>query len=127
MILTKAARYDTRPAQVVPDLRMGIARRTMKTSKAYLAGIGATGVLVGWIVGMLVLGSGIVAFDGVPDLGRAPAPLERVVLKEGGRGAKDDRARLTTSGQARRADPRSAARRPGISRDRAPHGGRRGG
>ena len=97
----------------------------MKTSKAYLAGIGATGVLVGWIVGMLVLGSGIVAFDGVPDLGQAPAPLERVVLKEGGRGAnRSDRPRLSTRGQARQADPRSAAHRLGISRDRAPSGRR---
>jgi hypothetical protein len=92
----------------------------MKTSKAYLAGIGATGVLVGSIVGMLVLGSWIVAFDGVPDLGRAPAPLERVVLKEGGRGAKNDRARLTARRQARPA----AARRLRPSRDRAPRGGR---
>ncbi len=81
----------------------------MKTTKAYLAG------------------SGIVAVDGLPDLGRAPAPLERVVLKEGGQGAKDsDRTRLATRRQARRADRRSPARRLRISRDRAPRGGRRG-
>jgi hypothetical protein len=95
----------------------------MKTTKAYLAGIGITGILVGSIVVLLVLGSGIVAFDGLPDLGRPPAPLERVVLKEGGQGANDsDRTRLAT----RRADRRSAARRLRISPDRAPRGGRRG-
>ncbi|HMJ97372.1 MAG TPA: hypothetical protein VK486_16090 [Thermoleophilaceae bacterium] len=78
----------------------------MNTTKAYLAGIGTTGILVGSIAVLLVLGSGLAAFDGLPDLAQRPAPLDRVVLREHRPGA-GDRSR----GAARRQARRAAARR----------------
>jgi hypothetical protein len=90
----------------------------MKTTKAYIAGIGTTGILVGSIVVLLVLGSGVVAFDGLPDLVQKPAPLDRVVLRDHRPGA-GDRSRTAARRQARRA----AARRPGRKLGGAPGAG----
>src|SRR5215207_9102469 len=54
----------------------------MKTTKAYLAGLGTTGILIGSVMVLMVLGTGIVAFDGLPGLESSHGPLERVVVDE---------------------------------------------
>jgi hypothetical protein len=57
----------------------------MKTTKAYLAGLGMAGMVIGSILVLLAVGTGVVGFDGTPGLGRSKHPLDRVVA--GDRGA----------------------------------------
>ena len=54
----------------------------MNTTKAYLAALGTTGILIGSAVLALMLGTGFVAFTGAPELDDAPHRLERVIVKE---------------------------------------------
>ena len=54
----------------------------MNTRKAYLAGLGTTGILIGSAVLALMLGTGLVAFTGAPELDDAPYTLEHVIVKE---------------------------------------------
>jgi hypothetical protein len=54
----------------------------VNTRKAYLAGLGTTGILIGSAVLALMLGTGFVAFTGAPELDDAPYTLERVIVKE---------------------------------------------
>jgi hypothetical protein len=49
------------------------------TTKAFLGGIGMSGILVGCVLLVLAIGSGLVAFGGLPKLG-AGDPLERVIV-----------------------------------------------
>ena len=65
------------------------------TRKAYLAGLGTTGILIGSAVLALMLGTGFVAFTGAPELDDAPATLERVIVKErpAGHDRRDGRKR----------------------------------
>lgn len=55
---------------------------TVNTTKAYLAGLGTTGILIGSAVLTLMLGTGFVAFSGAPELDDAPYRLERVIVKK---------------------------------------------
>jgi hypothetical protein len=89
----------------------------MSTTKAYLAGLGTTGILIGSVVVLMVLGTGIVAFDGLPELGSSHRPLERVVVDDetlgdgpgDSAGRKDRSARRLPAGAAWYAPP---SRRP---------------
>src|SRR5215207_9765743 len=66
----------------------------MKTTKAYLAGLGTTGILIGSVMVLMVLGTGIVACDGLPGLESSHGALERVVVDEDlADGAADTAAR----------------------------------
>ena len=56
----------------------------MKTTKAYLAGVGMAGLVIGSILVLLAVGTGVVGFDGPPQLGRSKHPLDRVVAGDGG-------------------------------------------
>ena len=49
---------------------------TVNTTKAYLAGLGTTGILIGSAVLTLMLGTGFVAFSGAPELDDAPYRLD---------------------------------------------------
>jgi hypothetical protein len=64
----------------------------MRTTKAYLAGLGMTGIVIGSILVLLVVGTGFVSFDGVPAVDEGRDRLERVIVDDGGR-APDERAR----------------------------------
>jgi len=54
----------------------------MKAAKAYLAVLGTTGLLTATVVVLLVVGSGVAAFEGPPDAGGTTSPLERIVVDE---------------------------------------------
>jgi hypothetical protein len=54
----------------------------MKTTKAYLAGLGTTGIMIVATLLLVVLGTGFVAFDALPALGGTGSALERVVLDD---------------------------------------------
>jgi hypothetical protein len=58
----------------------------MKTTKAYLAGLGMAGMVIGSILVLLAVGTGVVGFDGAPNLGRSKHPLDRVVAGDRGTG-----------------------------------------
>jgi hypothetical protein len=73
----------------------------MKTTKSYLAGLGMTGIVIASILGLLVIGTGLVAFDGQPQPRGSNRPLERVVV--------DDAALEPERGAARRRARRAAA------------------
>jgi hypothetical protein len=72
----------------------------MKTTKSYLAGLGMTGIVIASILSLLVVGTGLVAFDGSPEPSGSNGPLERVVVGDeahkpgaaGRRAGKDDSA-----------------------------------
>jgi hypothetical protein len=57
----------------------------MRTTKAYLAGLGMTGIVMGSILVLLVVGTGFVSFDGVPAVDEGRDRLGRVVVDDGGR------------------------------------------
>jgi hypothetical protein len=59
----------------------------MKTTKAYLAGLGMAGMVIGSILVLLAVGTGVVGFDEAPNLGRSKHPLDRVVADD--HGARD--------------------------------------
>jgi hypothetical protein len=56
----------------------------MKTTKAYLAGLGMAGMVIASILVLLAVGTGVVGFDGAPNLGRSKHPLDRVVAGDRG-------------------------------------------
>ena len=58
----------------------------MKTTKAYFAGLGMAGMVIGSILVLLAVGTGVVGFDGAPNLGRSKHRLDRVVAGDGGTG-----------------------------------------
>ena len=65
----------------------------MTTTKSYLAGLGMTGIVIGSVLVLLAVGTGLVAFDGARDVGGERAPLDRVVVGKGARSAGAERAR----------------------------------
>jgi hypothetical protein len=104
----------------------------MRTTKAYLAGLGMTGIVIGSILILLVIGTGLVAFDGVPNFWAAKDPLERVVVEdEPGGGAGNARAgqagllaaagRYPPATRSLAAERRQGAARRGPARRRAAH------
>jgi translation initiation factor IF-2 len=76
----------------------------MSTTKAYVAGLSTTGVLIASILVLLTLGSGFVAFDGLPGAGSPKGPVERVVVDDDALGA----------GKKKRSQRPSKARDPGL-------------
>jgi hypothetical protein len=78
----------------------------MKTTKAYLAGLGTTGILIGSVVLVLVLGSGFAAFSVLPGVGPGNT-LDRVVVEDEALAADD--ARGARRGQSRRAGGRAGS------------------
>ena len=56
----------------------------MKTTKAFLAGLGMAGLVIGSILVLLAVGTGVVGFDGAPNLGRSRHPLDRIVADDHG-------------------------------------------
>ena len=54
----------------------------MKTTKAYLAGLGTAAILIASAFLALMLGTGFVAVDDAPALDNAPYQLERVVVED---------------------------------------------
>jgi hypothetical protein len=84
----------------------------MKAAKAYLAVLGTTGLLTATVVVLLVVGSGVAAFEGPPDAGGTTSPLERIVVDEDAEAAADGaRARRAAGLEAHRAAPRPPAGR----------------
>jgi hypothetical protein len=70
----------------------------MKTTKSYLAGLGTTGVLIASVLTVMVIGTGLVGFDG-RELGGGGSPLERVVVGDEARGKPGkSRSRRTDAG-----------------------------
>ena len=65
----------------------------MTTTKSYLAGLGMTGIVIGSVLVLLAVGTGLVAFDGARDVRGGRAPLDRVVVGKGARSAGAERAR----------------------------------
>ena len=65
----------------------------MKTTTAYLAGLGTTGILIGSILTVLALGSGVMAFEALPEEAGTSARLERVVIQDSARPDRAHRAR----------------------------------
>jgi hypothetical protein len=76
----------------------------VNTRKAYVAGLGTTGILIGSAVLALMLGTGLVAFTGAPELDDAPYTLEQVIVKE-----------MPARHERRDADRRGGARRGGVA------------
>ena len=65
----------------------------MKTTKSYLAGLGMTGIVIASILCLLVIGTGLVAFDGQPQPRGSSAPLERVLVDDAALGPEPGSAR----------------------------------
>ena len=84
----------------------------MTTTKSYLAGLGMTGIVIGSVLVLLTVGTGLVAFDGARDVGGERAPLGRVVVGKGAHSAGAERARKRP---AVAPAPASAARLPVAS------------
>jgi hypothetical protein len=55
----------------------------MSTTKADLAGLGTTGILIASVLALMVVGTGFVAFRGLSDVGSPSRPLQRVVVEAG--------------------------------------------
>jgi hypothetical protein len=72
----------------------------MRTTKAYLAGLGTTGVLIASILAVMVIGTGIVGFDG-QELRDGGRPLDRVVVDHDADGARAERRPRRTGDAAR--------------------------
>jgi hypothetical protein len=53
----------------------------VKTTKAYLAGLGTTAILIVSALLTLIFGTAVVAFDSGPEQVGAPSTLERVVVE----------------------------------------------
>ena len=109
----------------------------MTTTKSYLAGLGMTGIVIGSVLVLLALGTGLVGFDGAPDGARGGAPLERVVVGDRGGSAGAEAGRTEPEGTpaaglrparppvvsgAEAAVPRGAATGSGGGRRHAAHG-----
>lgn len=85
----------------------------MKTTKSYLAGLGMTGIVIASILSLLVIGTGLVAFDGQTQPRGASGPLGRVVVDDAAlepkRGSARKRARPAAALVARAENFRVAA------------------
>ena len=93
----------------------------MKTSRAYIAGLGTTGILIASFLLVLVIVSAIVAFDGAP--GQASSSgLGRLDVREDGQG---ELAKAFSSA-AIRAGARDRARARALGSLGAGSGGRAG-
>jgi hypothetical protein len=82
----------------------------MRTTKAYLAGLGTTGALIAMTVLLLVLGSGLVGFDGAPSLNGDEGRL--YPSADGSRTPAARDAQHERADRRRRARIESAARQP---------------
>jgi hypothetical protein len=91
----------------------------MRTTKAYLAGLGTTGVLIASVLTVMVIGTGLVGFDGY-ELGGGASPLERVIVGHGAHGKRAKSrptrtdaggGRLVAGGEPEAGDRRDAAGR----------------
>ena len=94
---------------------------------AYLAGLGTTGVLIASVLLLMLLGTGFVAFEGVPDFARADDPLARVVVYHGtlGSDGSGEHRELAAADRYRPASHRLAAeQRQGAVRGREAAGRR---
>jgi hypothetical protein len=94
----------------------------MRTTKAYLAGIGTTGVLIASVLTVMVIGTGLVRFDGY-EPGGGGSPLERVVVGDAphGKRAKSQPRRTDAGGERLVAGAeREAGGRRDAARRRAP-------
>jgi hypothetical protein len=89
----------------------------MTTTKSYLAGLGMTGIVIGSVLVLLAVGTGLVAFDGARDVGGERAPLGRIVVGKGAHSAGAERARKRPDVPAA---PATAARLPVASPPVAP-------
>ena len=93
----------------------------MKTSRAYIAGLGTTGILIASFVLVLVIVSAIVAFNGAP--GQASSSgLGRLDVREDGQGGELAKA---FSSAAIRAGARDRARARALGSRGAGSGGPR--
>ena len=121
--------------KAVPRARVLVRVLTpsVKTSKAYIASLGTSGVLISSFLLLLLVGSAIVAFNGIPGTGAADG-LERVVVdpesgdvSRAGADASDARARAREESDGRRAGRADRARdggeRVGIDRRGSGAGG----
>jgi hypothetical protein len=72
----------------------------MKATKAYIAGLGTTAVLIGSFLLLLVVGSTLVAFDGWPGVA-ADEGLDRVVVERDSKRPAAPRAKPATGERAR--------------------------
>ena len=88
----------------------------MRTTKAYLAGLGTTGALIAATLLLLVLGSGLVGFDGGPSLNGDEGRLYPAV--DGGRADVPGSGHGTRASRARRAALASAAGTPSAGQFR---------
>ncbi|HEV3379000.1 MAG TPA: hypothetical protein VG126_17135 [Thermoleophilaceae bacterium] len=88
----------------------------MKATRAYIAGLGTTGVLIGSFLLLLMVGSAFVAFQGTP--GEASSDgLDRLDVSHSGQGAGAARAEQADGTWAGTAtDRRDGAPRPGGKR-----------
>jgi hypothetical protein len=89
-------------------LGLGNEERTLKASRAYIAGVGTTGVLIASFFMLLTVGSTIVAFRGVPG---APSngDLSSIELRHQRESAQRTGALLTSSDALGKAGSRDAA------------------
>jgi hypothetical protein len=82
----------------------------VKASRAYIAGLGTTGVLIASFLLLLIVVSAIVAFRGAP--GEASNDgLDRLDVSQGAQGSRDARAPRSVSDDARRESARSGRER----------------
>ena len=65
-----------------PEGNLSCGDSQMKTTKAYLAGLGTTGIMIGATLLLVVLGTGFAAFDSLPARGASGPALERVVVDD---------------------------------------------
>jgi hypothetical protein len=73
----------------------------MRITKAYLAGLGTTGVLIASVLTVMVIGTGLVGFEG-HEFGGGGSPLERVVVGDGAHAKRaKSRSRRTDAGGGR--------------------------
>jgi hypothetical protein len=100
----------------------------MKTTKSYLAGLGMTGIVIASILSLLVIGTGLVAFEGEPQPRGSSAPLERVVVDDAALepkpGSARRRARPAAALVARAENLRAASAAPALPATPGTAGGR---
>ena len=65
-----------------PEGNLSCGDSQMRTTKAYLAGLGTTGIMIGATLLLVVLGTGFAAFDSLPARGASGPALERVVVDD---------------------------------------------
>ena len=92
----------------------------MTTTKSYLAGLGMTGIVIGSVLVLLAVGTGLVAFDGARDVRGGRAPLDRVVVGKGARSAPKTARRRDSGRRAEHGHGGVQARTPGSLGGGAP-------